>query len=263
MPETVKTCLKQKEDDVINEQGIIADINDADSESDLSRHQVAKLQPNENGCQRVFLVHNIVKAAGEFRPSFVFEGDVVEFQPQLKITPNDFANSKQINAICDDQAILTRSDNKDVHVIQQGLRLSLRYEPPSPKFRREYPGCSSYRMKVFKGSEFLYSMRGLREEMIVDMRAMYADCGPVSFAFVNNDDLSQFLTVIKHVEVVEGQVQIIVQQEEQRVEGQTLLWRVLHYQWTQMDIVRASILGVGVAAGLIGTFYLLRGLRPR
>ena len=63
------------------------------------------------------------------RPSFLFAGYVVE------------------QALSTDLPSSLRIQSKDT-VVEKDLTLSLRYEPPSPKFSKQCPTSASYRLKV-------------------------------------------------------------------------------------------------------------------
>ena len=68
-------------------------------------------------------------------------------------------------------------------VVERDLTLSLRYEPPSPKFSRQCPTSASYRLKVSKGSEFLYLTRGLTRSIRIDRLDLVVTWGNLELAF--------------------------------------------------------------------------------
>ena len=78
--------------------------------------------------RRLFIVEDIIKACAGCRPSFLFTGYVVERSPGA--LPSSLRLSSREKTI------------------EKDLTLSLRYEPPSPKFSRSCPTSTSYRLKV-------------------------------------------------------------------------------------------------------------------
>mmetsp|Transcript_30373 Transcript_30373/g.85802 ORF Transcript_30373/g.85802 Transcript_30373/m.85802 type:complete len:319 (+) Transcript_30373:1847-2803(+) len=137
------------------------------------------------GFRRIFIVTTIIKARGAHRPSFEFHGYIIGFE-----------------GTGDGQAHAA-GERTGAHVVANGLTLSLRYEPPSPKFGSKCPGLTSYRLKVSRGPEFLYSMRGLPQQMWVDSAARVAVWGKLELAFASPAELGRFLETLKHVDVSE------------------------------------------------------------
>lgn len=83
----------------------------------------------------------------------------------------------------------------------EGLSLYITYEPPSPKFHQQCPGSSSYRLKLFQGSSFLYSVRGLPQQVRVHQNANIVRWGPLALQFSSKQQLDIFASSIKHVEL--------------------------------------------------------------
>lgn len=86
-----------------------------------------------------------------------------------------------------------------VIVVAGNLSLNITYEPPSPKFHQQCPGSSSYRLKLFKGGDFLYSVRGLPEQIRVHPNAHIVRWGPLELQFKSKQQLDIFASSIKHV----------------------------------------------------------------
>ena len=72
------------------------------------------------GDSRIFVVSRVVRSSGGFRPSCLMEG-----------------------CVCD---VRDSSTGPSLHPVSPGsFQLSIRYEPPSPKFSRNKPEFISYR----------------------------------------------------------------------------------------------------------------------
>ncbi len=81
------------------------------------------------------------------------------------------------------------------------LTLSLRYEPPSPKFSRSQPGLASYRVKLLQGAQFIYLHRGLPKVCLVDRQARCLSWGPLQLVFKTSEQLDSVLAVLRHADV--------------------------------------------------------------
>ena len=118
---------------------------------EFSHQGVSKDVPGPWAC-RVFIVSRVLKATGGFRPCFLFEGSLCEVQPY----------QGELNAFpCCKLATCSQSSDHELpsplclhagggHKLERvqntrELQLSLRYEPPSPKFTRSLPQMASYR----------------------------------------------------------------------------------------------------------------------
>lgn len=134
--------------------------------------------------RRVFRVQRVGRVGGNHRPSFEYFGCVVE--------PTSRGADRAL-------------DTADT-VVERDLTLCLRYEPPSPKFKQQCPHSASYRLKVSRGSEFLYSTRGMQSTLTCDRKALVAVWGNLELAFVEAAHLSGFLHALKYVEVVNAEV---------------------------------------------------------
>jgi len=84
-------------------------------------------------------------------------------------------------------------------ILEDGLTLSVRYEPPSPKFHHKCPSSASYRLKVARGKDFLYSTRGMERSLYVDYTAQHAIWGDLELHFTQKADLKRFMLGLKHV----------------------------------------------------------------
>mmetsp|Transcript_22296 Transcript_22296/g.72313 ORF Transcript_22296/g.72313 Transcript_22296/m.72313 type:complete len:277 (-) Transcript_22296:662-1492(-) len=136
------------------------------------------------GVRRLFKVQRTMRAVGNFRPSFEYFGHVVEL---------DLQNGEELETA-----------GAGERMVERDLTLSLRYEPPSPKFTQKCPQCTSYRLKVSRGVEFLYSTRGMHKQLVVSKTALVAIWGNLELKFEQKRDLSTFLNALKYVEVTEN-----------------------------------------------------------
>eukprot|EP00873_Tetraselmis_striata_P013030 jgi/Tetstr1/433294/TSEL_022581.t1 len=144
------------------------------------------------GYRRIFIVEQIIKASGVHRPTFQFFGYIVEL-PMAR----EWAVAGDHSPPTSPQA------GTGARVLECDLMLTLRYEPPSPKFRSKCPGFTSYRLKVSRGMEFLYSMRGLQKQMWVDSTSRVAVWGKLELAFGSPAEIGHFLNILRHVDVTE------------------------------------------------------------
>lgn len=94
-----------------------------------------------------------------------------------------------------------QSQRSRLTVIATELSLNITYEPPSPKFHQQCPGSSSYRLKLFRNNSFLYSVRGLPQQVRVHQNAYIARWGPLELQFNSKQQLDIFASSIKHVEL--------------------------------------------------------------
>ena len=83
------------------------------------------------------------------------------------------------------------------------LSLSLRYEPPSPKFSRLHPSLTSYRVKLVQGSsnQFIYMHRGLPKVCLVDRGARCLTWGELQLVMRDTAQLNSVLAVLRHADV--------------------------------------------------------------
>uniref|UniRef100_A0A061RDM6 Uncharacterized protein n=1 Tax=Tetraselmis sp. GSL018 TaxID=582737 RepID=A0A061RDM6_9CHLO len=153
-----------------------------------------------NGSRRIFVVQDILRARGAHRPSFEFLGRIVEVADSSPENP---------------PGSCSRGSPRS-RVVAEGLTLSLRYEPPSAKFRFKCPGFTSYRIKVSKGGDFLYSRRGLPQEVLVDWEAAVAAWGQLEMAFGSPEGLARLVDNLKHVEVRAQPLELPPLVEEER-----------------------------------------------
>jgi len=138
------------------------------------------------GARRVFVIENTLRVGGNHRPSFEYFGYVVEVP--TSVPPHE------------DLKPLARAHDARV---ETNLTLSLRYEPPSPKFKRQCPQFASYRLKVSRGNDFVYSTRGMDRQLQCYRSSLVAVWGPLQLSFLQPDDLSVFLAALKYVEVAD------------------------------------------------------------
>mmetsp|Transcript_50632 Transcript_50632/g.96683 ORF Transcript_50632/g.96683 Transcript_50632/m.96683 type:complete len:254 (-) Transcript_50632:614-1375(-) len=139
------------------------------------------------GARRLFRIQKTVRVGGSHRPTFEYLGYVVELAP--------LSESDKVKAV-------TSSPQTET-VVERNLTLSLRYEPPSPKFKQQCPLFASYRLKVSRGSEFVYSTRGMESQLTCDKASLVAVWGNLELAFIDAGDLGNFLSALKYVKVVE------------------------------------------------------------
>ena len=134
--------------------------------------------------RRLFIVEEIIKACAGCRPSFLFTGYVVEHAHDNDPSPLRMVKSEE-------------------KTIERDLTLSLRYEPPSPKFSRSCPTSTSYRLKVSRGTDFLYLTRGLTKKIRVDKVDLVVTWGNLELAFANSEELGIFVSALRYVDFVE------------------------------------------------------------
>ena len=180
--------------------------------------------------RRWFRVTDVLRAGGDFRPSFVLAGDVIEARggdgcaaaaaaasaaprPQPQPQPPPPPESPAETIADSDSEHQGGAAGEDGHVgapaavIAAGLTLALRYEPPSPKFTRLRPRAASYRLSVRRGDDFLYSSRGLAPLATYDRGAATVVWGELRLVFAGGEAaMSRFIDALKYVDVVEERV---------------------------------------------------------
>ncbi|WZN58892.1 hypothetical protein HKI87_01g04160 [Chloropicon roscoffensis] len=178
--------------------------------------------------RRLFIVEDIIKACAGCRPSFLFTGYVVERSPGA--LPSSLRLSSREKTI------------------EKDLTLSLRYEPPSPKFSRSCPTSTSYRLKVSRGAEFLYLTRGLTKKIRVDKVQLVVLWGNLELAFANSEELGIFTSALKYVDVEEGsekEVPPAAKTEKEGAEGRGLFGgKGSLYDWVVPVSVSLALLAV-------------------
>ena len=140
--------------------------------------------------RRLFVVQSTSRAHRGCRPSFEFEGYIVEVGAGL--LHDGGGSGEEVDS--------ARGTQK---LVDSGLTLSLRYEPPSPKFSRQCPDYTSYRLKLCKGPEFLYSVRGLQRQLHVNSKAFFVVWGNLELAFRSGGELTNFLEALRYVDLTE------------------------------------------------------------
>lgn len=179
--ERVRASTLDEFDDDFPTNDVIQNVEDSyeSGDSDADEMRTPGIFTTKDGPRRVFVVQKLQRASGGFRPSFLFEGSIVE------ITTDAAGGAESSTSI------------------DTGLILSLRYEPPSPKFKRQCPALSSYRLKLSKGNEFLYLLRGLPKLVEIDTAALALRWGSLELAFTCVLELNTMLTAVRHVELTE------------------------------------------------------------
>eukprot|EP00217_Crustomastix_stigmatica_P010195 CAMPEP_0183798300 /NCGR_PEP_ID=MMETSP0803_2-20130417/18410_1 /TAXON_ID=195967 /ORGANISM="Crustomastix stigmata, Strain CCMP3273" /LENGTH=163 /DNA_ID=CAMNT_0026042979 /DNA_START=93 /DNA_END=581 /DNA_ORIENTATION=- len=149
--------VEQDDDDIYEDSDDGADSPDegdgAVDEFDVSAVPIF----TSGGVRRLFVVEKTLRCVSSYRPSFEYLGRVVELG--------------------------AAASPDSGRVLEAGLTLSLRYEPPSPKFTAKCPGSASYRLKVSRGEEFLYSTRGLNKRVVVSGVAKAVVWGNLELGF--------------------------------------------------------------------------------
>lgn len=167
----------------------LSDGNDSDSDAHASRRDelLATEVPlfTDSHSRRVFEVHQVTRIVGGFRPSVECRGDVVEVPcvppyASLRMPARAYSSAT---------------------IAQSHLTLNLRYEPPSPKFTRKHPECASYRLTFLRGSDFLYSTRGLHTRIVFSRKLAFAVWGNLELFFGQPQLLDRVLSCLKHVKL--------------------------------------------------------------
>ena len=162
---------------------------DSEGEWEVGPRAVPRIFSTEVA-RRLFVVQSTSRAHRGCRPSFEFEGYIVEVGAGLL---RDGGGSG-------DEVDSARGTQK---LVDSGLTLSLRYEPPSPKFSRQCLDYTSYRLKLCKGPEFLYSVRGLQRQLHVNSKAFFVVWGNLELAFRSGGELANFLEALRYVDLTE------------------------------------------------------------
>ena len=157
------------------------------------------------GARRSFVVQQITRANSSHRPSFTFVGYVVEHTGGSGSKTDRGNSAGNISSRQHRDGSQTarggQSQRSRIVVTAGDLSLNITYEPPSPKFHQQCPGSSSYRLKLFQGSGFLYSVRGLPQQVKVHQNAYVVRWGPLELQFNSKQQLDIFTSSIKHVEL--------------------------------------------------------------
>lgn len=173
------------EEDLVDDE--ISDGDDSGDDDEADEWDVCAVPIfTTEGIRRLFRVERTVRCVGSYRPSFEYTGSVVEVAREGECD------------ISDETALA------DGRVVQQGLTLSLRYEPPSPKFSQKCPTCASYRLKVSRGNDFLYSTRGMNKQIVISKPALVAVWGNLELGFGSGRELATFLGALKYVQVTDN-----------------------------------------------------------
>ena len=150
-------------------------------------------------------MQQITRASSSHRPSFTFVGYVVEYSGG---TGNKTERGKSAGSMSNKQhqggsqtARGGQSARSRIVVTAENLSLNITYEPPSPKFHQQCPGSSSYRLKLFQGDDFRYSVRGLPQQVKVHQNAYVVRWGPLELQFKSKQQLDVFVSSIKHVKL--------------------------------------------------------------
>ena len=141
--------------------------------------------------RRFFRIEKAEFTGSDHRPCFTFHGLIVE-GPQSESS----SNASSSNASSSSEAPPPQQRQR---ILDEGLTLSVRFEPPSPKFSHKCPGSASYRLKVARGSEFLYSTRGMEKSLFVDFDVQHLVWGDLELHFLKPADLRRFTAGLKHV----------------------------------------------------------------
>ena len=153
---------------------------------------------------RIFLCSELERASGGFRPSFLISGHLMDIVHDDEQCPGRVHEHRMLQClrwppVHSSQHIQSACLPTTAHICilhpagshrlvqlpstkgSGGFQLSLRYEPPSPKFSRSCPGMTSYRLKLLQGAgedaTFIYLLRGLPKELFVDHQALAVGWG--------------------------------------------------------------------------------------
>ena len=170
---------------------------DSEGEWEVGPRAVPRIFSTEVA-RRLFVVQSTSRAHRGCRPSFEFEGYIVEVGAGL-LRGQATGDASEPDSAGGSSAG-TRGTQK---LVDSGLTLSLRYEPPSPKFSRQCPDYASYRLKLCKGPEFLYSVRGLQRQLHVNSKAFFVVWGNLELAFRSGGELTNFLEALRYVDLTE------------------------------------------------------------
>ena len=150
-------------------------------------------------------MQQITRANSSHRPSFTFVGYVVEYTGGSGNKTERGSSAGNLSSRQQREGSQTarggQSQRSRIIVVASDLSLNITYEPPSPKFHQQCPGSASYRLKLFKGSDFRYSVRGLPQQVKVHQNAYVVRWGPLELQFSSKQQLDIFASSIKHVEL--------------------------------------------------------------
>ena len=162
-------------------------------------------RPVSAGVRRSYVVQQITRASSSHRPSFTFLGYAVEYtdgRGSQTERGNSAANMSARSQKAGSQTARGgQSQRSRLVVVATGLSLNITYEPPSPKFHQQCPGSSSYRLKLFKANDFLYSVRGLPQQVRVHQNAYIVRWGPLELQYNSKQQLDMFTSAVKHVDL--------------------------------------------------------------
>eukprot|EP00899_Mesostigma_viride_P019346 jgi/Mesvir1/27412/Mv07210-RA.1 len=136
---------------------------------------------------RGFQVLDVLRAEAGFRPSFTFFGNLYE-------RPREHARTAQGSG-------QGAYDWPEDDLVETGIKIGIRYEPPSPKFSRHCPRRISYRLDLSKEGEFLFSTRGMARRLAYCMETCTAQWGDLLLSFPSAPALRKFLAALRHVDV--------------------------------------------------------------
>jgi len=144
------------------------------------------------------VVQQVTRANSSHRPSFTFLGYAVEYMDGRgsQTERNSAGNMSSREHRPGSQTARGQSQRSRLVVIASGLSLNITYEPPSPKFSQQCPDSSSYRLKLFNGTDFLYSVRGLPQQIKVHQNAYIVRWGPLELQFSSKQQLDMFATAV-------------------------------------------------------------------
>lgn len=153
---------------------------------------------------RAFIVEQIIRAQASHRPAFTFKGYAVERQNGSQTERGSASGDLSHRQRGSQSARGGMTHRSRLSVFARDLTLDIAYEPPSPKFRIQAPGSSSYRLKLSKHTTgFLYSVRGLPMQLIVHRKKNIVQWGPLELWFSSKFQMQRFVENVKHVELLE------------------------------------------------------------
>lgn len=158
--------------------------------------------------RRAFVIKQVTRAQGGHRPAFTFLGIVVEYQGASgsqteRGAASGSSSHRQLRG--SQTARGGQTHRTRLVVVAQDLTLDLIYEPPSPKFSSQCPGSSSYRLKLSNATDFLYSVRGLPEQLVIDENKVAVQWGPLVLQYSSPQQMLKFVENVKHVKMLKRQ----------------------------------------------------------
>ena len=149
------------------------------------------------------MVKQVIRAQASHRPAFTFSGYSVEHHGSGSETERGAASgaSSHRQSRGSQTARGGQTSRARLVVVASDLTLDIAYEPPSPKFSSQRPGISSYRVKLSSGTDFLYSTRGLPEQITVDQNKSLIIWGPLELQYSSKQQMQRFTENVKHVKV--------------------------------------------------------------